>query len=46
MRYLAFALTVLGGIGIGAWLVSIGHPWFGLFAMAIGGSVEFRSGKP
>lgn len=40
---LAIAVIVVGCVGIGAWLVSINHPWFGLLAMLIGGSCTYRS---
>jgi hypothetical protein len=38
----AFVATVLGCVGIGAWLVVQGHPWFGLLSMLIGSSVRLR----
>lgn len=34
---IAFTVTVLGCVGIGAWLAVQGHPWFALFAMLIAG---------
>lgn len=52
MNGFAFALIVLGGLGIGAWLVVQGHPWFALLVIAIvasarlgGGSFDSDSGE-
>ncbi len=39
----AYAFIVVGCVAIGAWLVVQGHPWFGFFAMLIGGSVSFKT---
>jgi hypothetical protein len=37
---LAFTISLLGCLAIGAWLVISGHPWFGLLVIAIGASVQ------
>lgn len=42
MRYLAYALVVVGGLAIGAMLVMNEHPFFGFLAMAIAACVEFK----
>jgi hypothetical protein len=42
---LALGFIIVSGLGIGAWLVVQGHPWFGLFAMLIGGCISYSS-KP
>lgn len=40
---LAMAVIVVPCVGIGAWLVVQEHPWFGLLAMSIGGSISISS---
>jgi hypothetical protein len=40
MRHFALALVVSACVGVGAYLVIQGHPWFALIAMIIGGSVK------
>jgi len=42
MIYLCMTILVLGCVGIGAWLVISGHPWFGLFAMIIASGVSVK----
>lgn len=41
----AFVATVVGCVGIGAWLAVQGHPWFALLAMLIGSSVTVKTNK-
>jgi len=40
---LGVGIIIVSCIAIGAWLVVQGHPWFGLLAMLIGGSVSYSS---
>lgn len=42
---LALGSIIVSCVGIGAWLVDQGHPWFGFFAMLLGGCVSYSS-KP
>lgn len=41
--FFAGAFTIVGCVGIGAYLIMNGHWGFGLFAMAIGAGVSMRS---
>lgn len=43
MMFFAGAFTIVGCVGVGAYLVLNGHPGFGLFAMGIGACVSMRS---
>ena len=40
---LAIGFIVVSCVAIGAWLIVQGHPWLGVFAMLIGGSVSYSS---
>lgn len=37
-------LIFSGSLGISAWLVVAGHPWFGLFAFIIVGTLKITTG--
>ncbi len=41
---LAFGTCLTAALGVGAYLVVNGHPWFGLLAMLIGSSMSFKTG--
>lgn len=41
---LAFGLTFVTALGIGAYLVVHGHPWFALLVMVIAASISFKTG--
>lgn len=45
MSYAAFAVIVIGGLGIGAWLIIEGHPWFGLLVIIIVSGAKLRASK-
>jgi hypothetical protein len=45
MIYVAFVLAFLGSMGIGAWLVIMGHPYFGAACIIIAAFVSVSSDK-
>lgn len=45
MDIFAVCLTIIGCVGIGAWLVVKGYPWFGFLAMIIGGCISYQRKK-
>jgi hypothetical protein len=42
---LFYVLGLVGGLGIGAWLVTKGHPWFALLVMLIVSTVRVKTGQ-
>lgn len=45
MIHFAFALAVIGGLAVGAWLVVSGHPWFALLVFLITTNVQMSHTK-
>lgn len=44
--YTAAVLVTVGGLGIGAWLVVAGHPWFAILVFILVAATSFKeSGK-
>lgn len=41
---LIVCLTMLTGIGVGAWMIIKGHPWFGLLIILIVCSIKVKTG--
>jgi hypothetical protein len=44
LAVVAVCIGAVGIIGIGAYLVVHGHPWFGLLVIIIGSSVRLKTG--